>query len=345
MRQVICFSMAIVVMSAALPTFAFDSDMAPPAITEEERAMKEAKSGKKIFPLGATVSFGQSVGGGTFVADPNVRRPYYDMSLVLAPFFRITPLMRVLLKVGITQSVVENYDSVVTRKYRTLLSDTAIAFKHMRLYQIPKLKINIGATASATLPTSLQSQYRDLIVSGAGALSFTRVVGPVYMGYSVTMFKNFNRYHVATMNINKVGEHVVLSHFNGNSQLTSDLVTAGTANVSFGVVNTGVVSWNITGKLSLAAQFEINNSWTYDSFEKDDLSSEHAVSGRGQRDVMRGILDVSYQFTTMFSASIGTDTLIAPKTADNDAFIFPFANFSKNYRNNSSVYLAFTGVF
>jgi len=58
---------------------------------------------------------------------------------------------------------------------------------------------------------------------------------------------------------------------------------------------------------------------------------------------MRGIIDLTYQFTPELSVSIGTDTLVAPKTADNEDFIFPFANFSNNHRNSSAGYLSLTG--
>ena len=105
------------------------------------------------------------------------------------------------------------------------------------------------------------------------------------------------------------------------------------------------MAWNVTEELSLAAIFLLNNSWTYSSFPKDELSSEFAVSGRGQRDTMRGILDVTYQFHKNLSVSVGTDTLVVPKTADNKDFIFPFANFSNNHRNNTAIYLGLNGTF
>ena len=330
---------------AACPSYADQGPQAPPAATEEERALEEAAEGVDLFPIGGTVSLTQAIGGGTFVSDPYVRRAAVDLTLSAAPYWRITPLMRLTLTAAVSTSLVENYDSITTYRNRTLLSDTALSFAHLSVYKIPVVDINIDASVALSFPTSPQSRFRDLYVSSRAKLGFSRSIGPVYISYRFFFFKNFNEYTSPTVDTSDVGEHVVLAHFEGNEQLTSDLISVGGNNVSFGIINALLVSWNITSELALAVYYELNNSWTYNSFPNDELSSEYAQGGRGQRDVQRGIVDVGYQFTDYLNVSLGVETLVAPKSLDNESFIFPFMNFSNNYRNNTSVYLSLTGIF
>ncbi len=347
MRRVILCVTSWLVLWAALPTAvrAQDGETAPPAITEEERALEEAKRGKEPFPIGGSVALTQSIGGGTFTEDPYVRRASYDVSLQLSPYWRITPLLRLSAGLAVSQSLVENQDSDTTLKNRTLLSDTTLALNHMQLFKIPVLDVGVRGGISFSFPTSLQSQYRTLYFSSRANLGLSKIVGPVYIGYGLSVFKNFNRYTSPVIDKSKVGEHVVLAHFEGNEQLTTDLVSTGGDNTSFGLMNSLVVSWNVTDKLSLAAYYALNHSWTYNTYDKDELSSPYADAGRGMRDAQTGVVDVTYMVNRNLSVSLGAQTMVAPKTADNKDFIFPFLNFSAHHRNNSAIYLSLGGNF
>jgi len=345
LKRTIFVLMSLLVLFASLPAFADDGEFAPPAITEEERLLLEAKAKTKPFPIGARVSLAQSVGGGTFTTDENVRRSAYDISLNLAPYWRITPLMRLGARLSLSHAVVENYESVATYKNRTLFSDLSFSLSHGRLYKIPKLGIGINGALSISLPTSLQSQFRGLYCMVNGKLGLSRMLGPVYVGYAFNFYKNFNKYTTPIIDKSEAGDYVVLSHFKGNEQLTTDLVSVGGNNVSHGIVNSFLVSWNITGKIALALYYSINNGWTYAAYDNDELSSEYAVGGRGQRDVSTGVVDLSYQVNNNLAVSLGTQTLTSPKTANNKSWVWPFMNFSQEHRQNTVVYLSFDGVF
>jgi len=337
------------VLWAAFPAQALERDnqAAPPAITEEERIIEEAKAGKKPFPVGASASLTQSLGGGTFVEDPHVRRASYDVSLGFTPYWRITPLLQLSATATVSQSLVENYDNqgagAITKKNRTLLSDTGLALNHMRLITIPVVDVNVRGGVGLVFPTSLQSQYRSLYLGSKASVSLSKIVGPVYLAYGFSFSKNFNRFTSPVVDVSEVGEHVVLAHFEGNEQLTTDLVSTGGNNTSFGTGNQFLVSWNITDQISLAALYAVNHAWTYRSYEDDELAGEYADGGRGMRNSQRGIIDITYMVNKHLSLSLGTDTLVAPKSANNKEFVFPFLNFSNNYRNNSSVYLSVGG--
>lgn len=345
MKRAILCVISWMVLLAAMPATAQESETAPPAITEEERALQEAKEGKTRSPLGASLSVSQSIGGGTFVADPNIRRASYDVSLSMSPYWRITPMMRLSAGLSVSQAIVENYASTTTLRNRTLLSDLSFDFSHFRLFTIPGLGIGVNGSVGISLPTSLQSQYRGLYFSTKANLGLSKSVGPVYLAYRFSAYKNLNRYTSPIIDKSTVGEHVVFAHYAGNEQLTTDLVSVGGNNTSFGIVNSVMASWNIGAGVSFAVVYAVNNSWAYNARSLDEFASDYAEDGMGQRDAQTGVVDISYQFSDNMSVSLGSATMTAPKTANNENVIFPFLNFSNNQRNNTSVYMSLNGNF
>ena len=312
----------------------------PLGITEQERLLQEAKAAKQPFPLGVSGSISQTIGGGTFIKDPYVRRPSVDLGMSISPYWRITPLMRLSAGVGVSTTLVENFDSGNTRPNQWYVSDTSLSFSHAQIYKIPVAGIGISGGVSLGFPSSLQSQFRTLVMSARGNLGFSRSVGPVYFAYGFGIFKNFNRYTTPALSKSKGGDKVILAHYLGNEQLTTDLVAVGGLNTSFGLSNSLMVSWNIIDQLSLAVYYSLTHGWTYGGYEKDELSAENADAGKGRRDSQTGVIDLSYTPNKYVSVSLGVQTSTAPKTADNKAIIFPFANFSNNWRNNTGIYLS-----
>ncbi|MFH1532370.1 MAG: hypothetical protein ABIK09_16725 [Pseudomonadota bacterium] len=327
---VLCWSASVYAQSVAYPF----------GISEQERLLQEAKAAEQPFPLGVSGGLSQTIGGGTFTKDPYVRRASVDLSMSISPYWRITPLMRLSAGVGVSTTIVENYGSGNTQPHQWYVSDTSLSFSHAQIYKIPVVGIGISGGVSLGFPSSLQSQYRTLLMSARGNLGFSRALGPVYLSYGFGFFKNLNRYTSPVLDKDRVGDKVILSHYLGNEQLTTDLVAVGGLNTSFGLSNSLMVSWNIIDQLSLAVYYSLTHGWTYGSYKKDELSSEYADAGKGRRDSQTGVIDLSYSFNKYVSASLGIQTSTAPKTADNKAIIFPFANFSDNWRNNTGIYLS-----
>ncbi len=321
-----------------------------PAV-EETVTGEQAKVEEGAFPLGASVSFGQSLGAGTFIADKYLRRASYDVSLRFSPYWNITRLLSLSAGIGVSASLVENYDSSMTYERRWILSDTSLSLRHANLVTIPWLDVGVNGSLSFTFPTSPQSHYRQLYFSGRANVGLSKSFGDFYMGYSLGFYKNFNRYTSPAINTDEVGDHIILAHFEGAEQLTNDLIATGGSNTSFGVLNSLSIGYSwpdlfVPGQtLSVGMNYSINHSWTYESWPKDDLSSEYAVAGRGHRDSHGGGVDVGYQINKYLGVSVGVDTMVAPKTDDNKAFVFPLLNFSNNYRNNTSFSATVTGTF
>jgi len=327
----------------------WDPQNPPPA--QEGQVVGDQTKEDNRFPLGGSVSLTQSLGAGTFTADEYLRRPAYDVSLQLSPYWRITPLLTLSAGIGVSTSVVENYDSAITYENRLVLSDTSLGIRHRNLVTIPVVDINVSGGLSFSFPTSPQSHYRQLYFSSRANVGLSKSFGAFNISYSLGLFKNFNRYTTPAVNTDEVGDHIILAHFKGNEQLTTDLIATGGSNTSFGVTNGIALSYTfedlfVKGQaLGLSLSYDINHSWTYESFPKDDLSSDYAVEGRGHRDAHGGTVDVSYQFMPELGLSLGVQTFVAPKTDDNKAFVFPFMNFSNNYRNNTYFYATVTGSF
>ena len=331
--------------SAVLPAHASENDTAPPAITEEERILQEAKAAQAPFPVGATIVLDQAVGGGTFVDNPYTRRPNYSVSLDLRPYVRITPYFRLKARTVFTTAVIENFDTTTTYRNRTVQSDTWFDLSYTKLATIPVVGIGVNATLRTTVPTSPESQYATLVTAERLVLSFGKTVGRFMFHWYPSVYKNFNSYTSPSVDTSEVGDHVALAHFKGPEQIGGDLVSVGGNNVSHGIINGFDVLWNITDELALYVYYQISNAWTYNSYPDDEFTSSNAEAGRGQRDSQWGILDLSYQVTPVYSLSIGTSTLLAPKSADNEEFVFPFANFSNNHRASTDIYFDIAATF
>jgi hypothetical protein len=326
---------------ASWPAAAADSETTAPPSADEQGVSKEKEAAKKKkIPLGLDATLANEVGGGTFTSNEHVRRSSYSISLDMIGHVKLVDQLKLKVRFIASQPVVENYETVTTYKNRTVMADLPVYFTY--LYTVPKLKLEIIPELALVFPTSPESQFKGRYVTLRPKLGLGRDFKAVRIDYALYFYKNFDRYTQAAVDTSRVGENVILARYNGNEHLTTDIIaTDGFGNVSFGFVNAFTFLFNIHKKLGLTVYYEINNGWTYESYNKDENSSEYADSGRGQRDVQRGIVELAIAVTDKFSILVGTDTITAPKSSDNESFVWPFANFSRYHRQNSVVYLAF----
>lgn len=340
-RLMFCLWVVLAVLS---PVKVFAQVSAYPlGLTEEERILQEAKEQRP--PFGVSLGASQTMGASTLNSDQHTRRQSLDMSLSISPYWRLTPLVRLTAGLGTSTALVENYDTGTTKRHQWYLSDLSLGLSHAKLWTIPFIDASVSGGVGLGFPTSLQSQFREVILTSRAGVNVSRSLGPVYLSWGFGFSKNFNRYTSPTGSVEDAGEHVFLSHYKGNEQLTNDLVALGGNNTSFGINNSFLVSWYIFDPLSLSVVYSFAQSWTYRSYEKDELAGKYADEGRGYRDSQSGVVDLSYQFNDVYSVSLGVQTMTSPKTADNKAWIFPFMNFSNNYRANTGIYLAVGAVF
>jgi hypothetical protein len=243
--------------------------------------------------------------------------------------------------VGVSTALIENYGTSSVKRHQWYLSDVGLSLSHARLFTIPGVGIGVGGGISMNFPSSLQSRYRDLIFGTRAALRLSKVLfKKLYLSYGFSFFKNFNRYTSPTIRQEDTDDYVVLAHYRGNEQIAGDLISVGGNNTSFGLSNGFLASLNITDKLAFAVFYSLAHSWTYRSYPDDEFTAEYADGGRAMRDSQSGVIDLSYQFNRQISGSVGVQTMVSPKTSDNKGYVFPFANFSNNYRNNTGIYLS-----
>ena len=135
---IIAIGTVFVTPSFAAPANAVDSKSSEMA--EEEGGPEEAASEdveataavteEEARPFGGTVTFSNSVGFGTFIPGEFTDRPAYDITFVVAPYYKIDDHQRISSSISVTQNVITNADSVVTRSNQALLSDLLLSYSY-----------------------------------------------------------------------------------------------------------------------------------------------------------------------------------------------------------------------
>ena len=124
--------------------------------------------------------------------------------------------------------------------------------------------------------------------------------------------------------------------------LTSDghtFFSAGGNNISYSFSNRLGLDLDIVEGLSGSISYSIASGFTYASYETDELSSDYATDGRGQRDSFQTDISLSYDFKVL-QLSLGLANGAGIYTARNSSLRFPFWDFQGAANNLSTVYLS-----
>lgn len=280
-----------------------------------------------------------SLGQGTFVSNEYARNEYVAWLLQATPNYRFNEELSFSARASIIQELTENDSD--TRDQRVLLSDTRLRAGYM-LPQIPLANIDPSVGLNVWLPTSLASQFESLIFAPQFTLGLSRTFGPITVSYIGAFRKNFHQYSSPTVDPSNFDEDVYLAREGGNERINAFTYSPGGNNVSYAFTNGLSVDWQIIEPLRTSVSYMIVNSFTYNSYEKDDLAAPAAQAGRGQRDAYQAVIDVSYSINDMFGVSTGILTVGTPKQYDNDGFRFPFWDFKSEAMNLTTLYLDFT---
>lgn len=308
------------------------------------------------FPLGAMLILDNAVGAGTFLSHDYERRPYYAVTLTFMPSYRITDELTVRGRLDLGKELVSNASTETTKDHETTLSDTMVSVLYSSFYRVPESVpgvggLNFGGMLDVVLPTSKQSQFRTLIVGLRPVLVISYPIGPVDIAYQFRFLKSFNRYTSPVVSVSDTSP-VAVARLRGNEELASDLIALGGNNTEYSVANRLTVQWNI-GKtfgfeereLSLMVDYLLQQAWTYRSYPNDELTADNALSGRGQRDVEMGTVELSVKAIDHLYLALGVMSYQPPKKADNDGFRVPFFNFRDAANNFTTVYFDVIGVF
>ncbi len=292
--------------------------------------------GEREHAFGGFVLLEQQLGAGTFVKDSQARTPYFAWLLSLRPRYYFTSQLFAELRLDLQQELTTSYGTKTTKKRQLMPSDTLLTVKYQNVVKIPGVDVAVSPFIRIGAPTSYESQFRNLYLSAAAGFDLSRLIGPVYLTYTFRFNKNFNKYTVAT--VPKDADRPVMAARSGGAEDLGGSLATGTNNTSFSVYNSLMASVLLSDEWTLTVQWAIANAWTYYVGPDDIYKAPDAKAGRGQRDVMYGVVDLTYQPWANFGFSLGLSTEQPVKTADNKTIRFPFWDIHTPGDNNSVLY-------
>lgn len=327
-----------------------DQEVPSPAVTtrsEDEKAAEEmpdsvalltggSAGGQRKHPFGGFVLLEQQLGSGTFVKDSQARTPYFAWLLSIRPRYYFTNHLFAEMRIDLQQELTTSYGTKTTQKRQLMPSDTFLTVKYQNLVRIPGVDVGLSPFVRIGAPTSYESQYRKLYLSAAAGFDLTRMIGPVFLTYTFRFNKNFNKYTVAI--VPKDADRPVIAARSGGAEDLGGYVATGSNNVSFSFYNSLMASLVITDELTFTLQWAVANAFTYYVAPNDIYKAPEAKAGRGQRDVMYGVVDLTYQPWANFGFSLGLSAQQPVKTADNKTIRFPFWDIHTPGENNSVIY-------
>lgn len=310
-------------------------------ITKTEK--KDPRFNRSRFPVGGFITYENLMGLGTITSPDYAKK--WEMSLDIAPRFYIFDNLYIQARLILSKEITVSSQSTSTKKQQLLLSDTILTFRYNDIYTIPKALISITPYVDFLFPTSLASQHTDLYLSGRVGLILKRIFKlgstKLTLSYGFRFQKNFHKY--TTSNITAGTQNIPTSSLLLNPELSNSALVAGGNNVSFSVLNRLTASYSFLKRFYVMLDFYVINSWTYSSMPKDDLSSEFAKAGRGQRDSMFGAFEFGVnvfegKILRSIDLALGVSTLQPVFTSDGRHLRFPFFDFVSSPSNNTSIY-------
>lgn len=354
MRKVSCLAAtlgaALLTGPSARAQESLDEEVASPEVTTGPEAGQTAQEipdsvalltgstggGERAHAFGGFVLLEQQLGAGTFVKDSQARTPYFAWLLSLRPRYYFTSHLFAELRLDLQQELTTSYGTTTTRKRQLMPSDTFLTVKYHNVVKIPGVDLGVSPFIRIGAPTSYESQFRNLYLSAAAGFDLSRLIGPVYLTYTFRFNKNFNKYTVAT--VPKDADRPVMAARSGGAEDLGGSLATGTNNTSFSIYNSLMASVLISDEWTFTLQWALANAWTYYVGPDDIYKAPDAKAGRGQRDVMYGVVDLTYQPWANFGFSLGLSTEQPVKTADNKTIRFPFWDIHTPGDNNSVLY-------
>jgi len=291
-----------------------------------------SSGGKRKLPFGGFLLLEGQLGSGTFVNGAS-KTPYFAWLLSVRPRYYFTDQVFLELRIDLQQELTMSYGTTTAKKRQLKPSDTLITAKWQNAAAY-KTWLMFSPYVRVGAPSSYESHFRDQYLSLAAGFDLTSILGPVVLTYSFRFNKNFNEHSVAT--VGKDDLRPVSSVRAGGAEDLGSSIATGINNTSFSIFNSLMASFLISDEWTLTAQFALANAWTY--YAGPQHESKGAIVGRGQRDLMYGVLDLTYQPFKHVGFSMGISTRQLPKTSNNKGYRFPWWDTQAPQDNNSAVY-------
>jgi hypothetical protein len=297
--------------------------------------------------LGSQMSFGQSTFqlGGGYARDPMV-----DWSLSLSPSFKFSDGTRVSAGASLSQELTQadgddDPHTIIFSDIGLNVSRSLYRFEHG-----PQIFGSLGVQ----LPTSKSSQVDTLRTSLGGRLSASQPVGPVFLTLAAGFRKNFHEYTHPVRDPNTgdpfrtrdglVVEEVVTGiSRQGGSELAGATYFDGESNNTSMIASYSLSAfWPVSETVGLGMSYNFSQSWSYESYDLDELSGVGAQAGRGRRDSHGGSIFANWQALDQLSFEAGMATGGPTRTADDKRIRFPFFNFDGAESNMTTFFIGAT---
>ncbi len=276
-----------------------------------------------------------ALGQGSFVANRYARNPYFIWAASLVPAYYPRPEITLSIYAKLAQELTDS--DVDNHPYQPIFADMQLRARYTPP-ELPVLGISSFVEARAYLPTSRLSLYETLVTGLMARLTLMRSFGPIVLAAGGYYRQNFHRYQSPVVEVSSRVPSLY-ARAGGVEDLRGSTIAIAGNNVSFATQAWLAISYVPLPALSITLLYGVSNAWTYRSYPKDERSSVHAKSGRGQRDTAWGGLDIWYRFTRRLSLSAGVFTAANPKTEDTQSFRFPFYDFNSTASNLTTFYL------
>jgi hypothetical protein len=297
--------------------------------------------------VGTQMSFGQSTFqfGSGYAKDPMV-----DWSLSLSPSYMFSDGTRVSASASLSQELTQSDGD--DDPQTIIFSDIGLSAGRS-IYRFeggPQIFGSLGVQ----LPTSESSRIETLRTSVGVRLSASQPVGPLFLSLGSGFRKNFHEYTHPTRNPNTgdpfttrdglvVDEIVTGIARTGGSELAGATYFEGESNNTSMVWSNSLSAfWPISEKVGLAISYNLSHSWTYESYDLDELSGVGAKAGRGRRDSHGGSISANYQPWDQLAFGLGMATGGPTRTADDRRIRFPFFNFEGAESNMTTFFISAT---
>lgn len=295
-------------------------------------------SARRDAPMSLSAKLESALGQGSFVADEYARNTLFAWAASFAaayyPLRGLTLSTFVKLVQELTSSELDSH------RQQLFVSDVQLRARQA-LGTIPAIDTRAAIEARLYLPTSLVSRYETLVAGTQLRFALNRELGPFSLGFLGLFRKNFHRYQSPV--VDGDGDMPpVFVRTGGAEDLRGPSVAIGGNNVSFSMYGLLGLSYAPIEELVLSIYYGLARAYTYNRYERDELTSQNARTGRGKRDTSSAGFEVAYRLDQRFTFSLGVMTAASPKSEDNGSFRFPFYDLESTASNLTLFYLDVT---
>ena len=285
-----------------------------PALAEENPA--KVTEPKGAFPVSGSVSWGHTLGQGSFVENYYARNALYSQSLSFSGTLRLPKGFSVTASQGLSKELTTGG---ATRNHETTYGDIGLSFGLPWRTQLAGF--NLGMGLGASLPVSMASRFSNKItgLSLSGSASKAGMLGGKLnfswgVGLSRGIYGEFRRTRDITSGepfVDGEGNEItpMLCIPRAEEQIldaSGELAGCVVPGVNGGInlSNSFSFSYTLSKKSRLSLSLSLINSFKTYAMPDDEFTPDNAVAGYGRMDMTGGSLGYSYSYSDKLSLSL-----------------------------------------